>query len=183
MRRLVALLLALLVAAPLLAQPATTVILVRHADKATQPAADPPLTEIGTARAVALADALVDAGVTVVAHTPTTRTRETARPLAERLGLVPVVLPAGPASAQTDGVRALVRAHAGGTVVVVGHSNTVRRWIAALGGPVRPDLCDHEYDGLFTLVIDARGTRLVQGRYGPPNPAPTAPCEAMTPGR
>ena len=183
MRRVVALLLALLVAAPLLAQRATTVILVRHADKATQPAADPPLTAVGTVRATALADALADAGVTVVAHTPTTRTRETARPVAERVGVTPVLLPAGPAAAQTEAVTALVRAHPGETLVIVGHSNTVRRWIAALGGPTRADLCDHEYDGLFTLVIDAGGTRLVEGRYGPPNPTPTAPCEAMTPGR
>ena len=182
MRRVVALLLSLLVAAPLLAQRATTVILVRHADKATQPAADPPLTEVGMTRAAALADALADAGVTVVAHTPTTRTRETARPVAERVGVTPVLLPAGPA-AQTEAVTALVRAHPGETLVIVGHSNTVRRWIAALGGPTRGDLCDHEYDGLFTLVIDAAGTRLVQGRYGPPNPLPSTPCEAMTAGR
>ena len=170
-------------AAPLAAQPATTVILVRHADKATRPAADPPLTEVGTARAAALAVALGDARVTVVAHTPTLRTRETARPVAERFGLTPTVLPAGPAAAQTEAVAALVRAHPGGTLVIVGHSNTVRRWIAALGGPARPDLCDHEYDDLFTLVIDAAGSRLVHARYGPPNPAPSAPCEAMGPGR
>lgn len=167
----------------LAAQPATTVIVVRHADKATQPAADPPLTEVGTARAAALAAALGDARVTVVAHTPTFRTRETARPVAERFGLAPTVLPAGPAAAQTEAVAALVRAHPGGTLVVVGHSNTVRRWIAALGGPTAPDLCDHEYDGLFTLVIDAAGTRLVHARYGPPNPAPSAPCETMRSGR
>ena len=183
MLRLGLLLVAATIAAPLVAQPATTVILVRHADKATQPASDPPLTEVGTARASALAAAVADARVTVVAHTPTLRTQETARPVAQRFGLAPTVLPAGPAAAQTAAVVALVRANPGGTLVIVGHSNTVRRWIAALGGPARPDLCDHEYDDLFTLVIDAAGTRLVHARYGPPNPAPSAPCEAMGPGR
>ncbi len=183
MRALACLLALVAFTAPLAAQPATTVIIVRHADKATQPASDPPLTEIGTARAAALAAALAESRVTVVAHTPTVRTRETARPVAERFGLTPTLLPAGPAAAQTEAVTALARAHPGGTLVIVGHSNTVRRWIAALGGPSRPDLCDHEYDDLFTLVIDATGTRLVHARYGPPNPVPSAPCEAMRPTR
>ena len=83
MLRLVLLLVAATIAAPLAAQPATTVIVVRHADKATQPASDPPLTEVGTARASALAAAVADARVTVVAHTPTLRTQETARPVAQ----------------------------------------------------------------------------------------------------
>ncbi len=159
--------------------PVTVVVIVRHADKAAQPAADPPLTEAGTARAQALAEMLRNANVAAVFHTPTVRTRETALPTARQFGLTPEVLPLGPAAVHAEVVAEAVRKHAGKTVLVVGHSNTVMKYIAALGGPVRPDLCDHQYDGIYTLVIAHGETRVVEGRYGPPNPAATAPCATM----
>jgi phosphohistidine phosphatase SixA len=167
--------------APLAAQRSapTVVILVRHADKAAAPAGDPPLTEVGIARAKALAAMLADAKVGAVMHTPTTRTRETARPVAEAFGITPEIIPLGPAAVQASAVAEMVRQHAGQTVVVVGHSNTVMAWIEALGGPRRPALCDHQYDGLYTLILDGVSVRLVEGRYGPPNPEPTAPCATM----
>lgn len=181
MRRFASLLaLLLFTAAPLVAQQASTVVvIVRHADKAASPANDPPLTEVGIARANALAEFLRDAKVGAVLHTPTTRTRETARPTAERFGITPEIIPLGPMPVVSATVAEMVRKHAGKTVLVVGHSNTVMPWIAALGGPKRPDLCDHEYDGIYMVVIDASGTRLVEGSYGPPNPAPAAPCASM----
>ncbi len=159
----------------------TVVIIVRHADKAAEPANDPPLTETGQARAKALAELLKDAKVAAVMHTPTTRTRETARPVAEQFGLTMEVLPLGPAAIHANAVAEAVRRHAGKTVVVVGHSNTVMPYIAALGGPTRPNLCDHQYDGIYTLVISGSDVRLVEGRYGPPNPPQTAPCAGMAP--
>jgi broad specificity phosphatase PhoE len=157
----------------------TVVIIVRHADKATAPANDPPLTAVGTERAAALAEFLKDAKVGAVLHTPTQRTRDTARPSAERFGLTPELIPLGPAPVTAAAVREMVAKHPGETILVVGHSNTVMPWIAALGGPTRPDLCDHQYDGIYTLIVGAGETRLVEGRYGPPNPAPTAPCATM----
>lgn len=157
----------------------TVVIIVRHAEKAATPANDPPLTETGSERAQALAVALADAKVDVVMHTPTRRTRDTAMPVAERFGLTPQVLPLGPMAQHATAVADAVRAHAGKTVVVVGHSNTIMAYVAALGGPKRGELCDHEYDGIYTLVIDGSSVRLIEGRYGPPNPAPTAPCQRM----
>lgn len=157
----------------------TVVIIVRHADKATTPAGDPPLTQVGVERAQTLATLLADAKVGAVMHTPTTRTRETARPVAERFGLTPEVIPQGPLELQAAAVVEMVRAHRGQTVVVVGHSNTVMAWIAALGGPTRPALCDHQYDGLYTLIIDGATVRLIEARYGPPNPPQTAPCASM----
>lgn len=167
-------------AAPLAAQQApTVVILVRHADKAAAPANDPPLTEVGIARANALADLLRDARVGAVLHTPTVRTRETARPTAELFGITPEIIPLGPMPVVSAAVREMVAKHAGKTILVVGHSNTILPWIAALGGPTRPDLCDHQYDGIYTLVIGGGPVRLVEGRYGPPNPAQTAPCASM----
>jgi len=157
----------------------TVVVIVRHAEKAAEPANDPPLTATGVERAQALAMLLGDAKVGVVMHTPTTRTRETARPVAEKFGLTPVVLPLGPAAVHAAAVAEAVRQHPGKTIVVVGHSNTIMRYIAALGGPTRPDLCDHQYDGFYTVILDGAATRLVESRYGPANPAQAAPCATM----
>ena len=167
--------------APAAQSAPTVVIIVRHADKAAEPAGDPPLTETGKERARALAELLKDAKVAAVMHTPTTRTRETARPTAEQFGLTMEVLPQGPAAIHSAAVAEAVRRHAGKTVVVVGHSNTVMPYIAALGGPTRPNLCDHQYDGIYTLVISGSDVRLVEARYGPPNPPQTAPCAGMAP--
>jgi phosphohistidine phosphatase SixA len=168
------------IARPLAAQSApTVVIIVRHADKAAAPANDPPLTDVGVERARALAELLKDAKVGAVLHTPTTRTRETARPTAERFGLTPEIIPTGPMPVVSAAVVNMVQRHAGQTVLIVGHSNTVMPWIAALGGPQRENLCDHQYDGIYTLIIDGSSVRLVEARYGPPNPAQTAPCATM----
>ncbi|MGA0920879.1 MAG: histidine phosphatase family protein [Gemmatimonadaceae bacterium] len=148
----------------------TIVILVRHAEKAAAPANDPPLTARGTERAAALSEALREAQVAAVYHTPTLRTRDTARPVAARFGLTPQLIPMAPRGAQGDSIVAIARRHPGQTIVLVGHSNTIMPWLAALGGPTRPDLCDHEYDGLFTAILDGKTPRVIDGRYGPPNP-------------
>ena len=158
----------------------TVVVIVRHAEKAAEPRNDPPLTPTGVERAQTLAMLLRDADVAVVMHTPTTRTRETARPVAEQFGLTPQVLPLGPAPIHAAAVAEAVRQHPGRTIVVVGHSNTIMPYVEALGGPKRGELCDHHYDGLYTVILDGAKARLVEGRYGPPNPAPTAECAAMT---
>ena len=180
-RRLVLAATLLLLSAAGLDAQATVVVIVRHAEKEAQPANDPPLTATGSERAQALAAALADAGVDVVMHTPTTRTRETARPVAERFGLTPEVLPLGPMSQHAQAVAAAVRKHAGKTIVVVGHSNTIMSYIEALGGPSRGNLCDHQYDGLYTLILDGDSAQLVEGHYGPANPKPTQACGGMLP--
>lgn len=171
-------LLRLAAAAALLAVPAalhaqaTTVILVRHAEKAPAPASDPLLSEAGQLRAIALADALADAGVQVVIVTPFQRTRLTAAPVAEKRGLAPQVVATTPTHV-ADVARA-VREHKGKTVLVVGHSNTIPAIVGALGGPKLPDLCDAQYAQLFTLVIPEQGSpALVRSQYGAAD-APTA---------
>lgn len=161
------------------AQQATVVIIVRHAERAPG-TSDPPISDAGRERALALAEIGKGAGVSAVITTQLQRTRQTAAPLAEALGITPVVVntQADLAKHATD-IAMVVRQQAGKTVLVVGHSNTVPAIVAALGGPKFPDLCEPEYDRLVTLVLDAAGgVRTVTSRFGPPTPVDTA-CASM----
>ena len=161
---------------------ARTVYLVRHAEKGAQPAADPPLTAAGEARALALAGVLADAGVRSIITTHLLRTRDTGRPLAERLGITPQLLRvAGPAADHARAVADAVRAMPAGAVLVVGHSNTVPLIIAALGGPKLPDICDAAYANLFVLQLAPDGTAtLARTEYGARSGA-SAECPGMAP--
>jgi broad specificity phosphatase PhoE len=177
MRRPLALL-ALLLAAPLAAQTTTvgatrsattTVILVRHAEKAAQPAADPPLTAAGAARAEALVGVVKDAGVRAIISTQFARTRSTVAPTAKLLGLVPEIVDAR-AKDHPRAVAAAIRSHRGQTVLVVGHSNTIPDIVAALGAPRPRDICDGEYDGIYVVTLPPTGPAgVTHARYGVPS--------------
>ncbi len=156
------------------------VFVVRHAEKASQTDPDSPLSAIGQLRAVALAAALHDAGVSAILVTPRQRTRLTAAPLADALLLAAHVVPFGASTPEhAAAVAAAVRAAPGNAVLVVGHSNTVNAIIAALGAPRLPDLCDAEYANLFIVRLPAAGAPgLVRALYGAADPANAATCAA-----
>ena len=157
----------------------TLVLLVRHGEKAAAPADDPPLNEAGMARAQALKAALADAGVQHVIATPRRRTGDTARPLAEALGLTPELVPLSAGATHISAVADAVRRRAGEVVLVVGHSNTVPAIVGALGGPKLPDLCDAQYATLYVLAVPASGpARLVRSQYGAPDAADAGSCAA-----
>src|SRR5215468_11895879 len=140
----------------------TTVILLRHAEKATQPADDPPLTPAGRARANALAGILADSGVSAVFVTQFRRTAETAAPLVDRVHVQPRVIPATNNKELVESVRKIQ----GGTVVVVGHSNTIPGIIAELGGPSSLTIPETEFDNLFVLTLGPSGTSFLRLHYG-----------------
>jgi broad specificity phosphatase PhoE len=156
----------------------TTVIVVRHAEKAAAPADDPPLTELGEARARALLDAVRDAGVSAVITTQFTRTKATAQPTAMALGITPEIVATTGASHVQD-VVAAIHKHAGQTVLVVGHSNTVPAIIGALGATAPPAICDAEYDNLYIVTIAGDGkASVVHAKFGARTPV-GASCTAM----
>lgn len=157
---------------------ATTVILVRHAEKAAEPANDPPLTLAGETRARDLWSAVKDAGVSSVITTQYARTKATAQPTAAALHLTPEVIAAGGATTHPQDVATAVRKHAGQTVLVVGHSNTIPAIVEALGAPRPAPICDPEYDNLFVVTIAADGkVGLVRAKFGARTPT-DASCAA-----
>ncbi len=160
----VALLYGLVRATIAFAAETTTVIVLRHAEKALAPAGDPALTPQGEARAQRLSALLGSASISAVYASEVRRTQDTARPLAAMLGL-PVSLRAG------RDIQGLIddigRQHVGSTVVVVGHSNTVPQIIERLTrGRERVVLKDDEFDRLFIVTVTRFGPpALVQLRY------------------
>lgn len=160
-----------------------TLIVVRHAEKADT-TRDPALSAAGEARARALAVALADAHVTGVITTPLQRTRATAAPLARALSLPMDTVGTGGGLAvhAANTVRLARERFGGGTVLIVGHSNTVPAILAAAGAPKLPDLCDSEYDALFIVTVPVSGaSSLVRTRYGAPS-ADDPKCAATMPG-
>jgi broad specificity phosphatase PhoE len=139
-----------------------SVVLVRHGEKVDD-SADAALSEAGLRRAEALAAALADADVVAIYTTQYQRTVHTAAPLARRVSVQPQVVAAS-GGAHAAEVAARVREHHGGTVVVVGHSNTVPAIIRELGGPAVL-IGDDDYAHLFVLRITPQGTRLIRAMY------------------
>ena len=153
-------------------QATTTMIFVRHAEKAAEPVDDPGLTDAGRRRVAELTRQLVDAdvvaGVDAIYSTPFRRTMETAQPLADRLGLT--VLPYDPVDDFEPVLDRMLDEHKGTIILVVGHSNTLPRLIADLGASKKvPPIADDEYDNIYIVSIPWFGkTKTIRLRYGEP---------------
>lgn len=138
----------------------TTFIVVRHAEKADDQPDDPSLDADGRDRAGALAQALAAVPLKAVYATPTRRTRETAAPVAADKSLE--VRDYDPAMAASELATMLHIRHAGDTVLLVGHSNTVPDIVTALCAcPVEP-LTEDEYGDLFRVRIASGGNATLE---------------------
>ncbi|MCY7353434.1 MAG: histidine phosphatase family protein [Cytophagaceae bacterium] len=142
----------------------TTIFLVRHAEKLNN-TDESPLTEVGKARATALAKLLQDAGIQAVYSTKYVRTQETARPLAESRNVAAQTYEANDAAF----TKLLLKKHKGRRVLVVGHSNTVPAMLNALTRKTSfVDLKADEFDALFVVTIPKTGAPAVLTlRYKP----------------
>ena len=159
--RLFVCLLAFFFAASATAQP-PVIFLVRHAERAAisgHVPSDTGLSPAGRKRAEALARVLKDAQITAVYTTEYKRTRETAAPVAQSLGIQPEVIPG-------DDLRGLIAKlkASSGNVLVVGHSNTLPQIISALGVSSRVTVAESDYDNLFLVVLE-RPPRLIHLHY------------------
>lgn len=152
-------------------QATTTVIFVRHAEKAELPADDPPLSDAGKLRVEELTRQLVKAdvvqGIDAVYATPYRRTVETAKPVADALGLPVNSYDA----ADTEAImERIVKQHKGKIILVVGHSNTLPALIGNMGASKKvPPIAEDEYDNIYVVSIPWFGkTKTIRLRYGAP---------------
>lgn len=174
-RRLVSLVFYVIVAVGLAwffeSQATTTVIFVRHAEKALDGSDDPSLSPAGQRRAAELTRQMVDAdvvaGVDALYATEYRRTRETIEPLAKMLELDINEYDSG----DTEQVlETILKRHKGKIILVVGHSDTIPQLIANLGASKNvPPIADEEYDNIYLISIPWFGkTKTIRLRYGEP---------------
>ena len=138
------------------------IYLVRHAEK-TKDKTDPALTQAGQTRAELLADMLIDSGITHIHSSDYTRTRDTAAPLAQRLGLEVALYDPRDLEGMAKKLKAIEGRH-----LVVGHSNTTPPLTDLLGGEGGSPIVEAtEYDRLYYVTIAANGeVRTTLLRFG-----------------
>lgn len=152
-------------------QATTTMIFVRHAEKASRPADDPGLSEAGRRRVMELTRQLVDAdvvaGVDAVYATPLRRAQETAGAVADALNLPVHTYALDDDEAVLD---TILKEYKGKIILIVGHSDTVPRLIANLGASKKvPPIQEDEYDNIYVVSIPWFGkTKTIRLRYGEP---------------
>jgi len=147
----------------------TTVLLIRHAEKVTSVPTDPNphLSTAGKARAKTLIHVVGKSGTKAIYVSDAIRAKETAQPLAAHLGITPIEM--------VDALSIknhILANHAGKTVLMIGHSNTVPDLINRLGAGALPIIGESEFDNLFVVKVLGSGTASVtQLKYGKPSQA------------
>lgn len=132
----------------------TTFVLVRHAEKSTEPGDDPELKPEGTERAKRFASLFANADIDAVYSTRFKRTKNTVTPIAQAKGKEVQVYE----SMKPDFVDQLIAKHAGKTVVIAGHSNTVPQIANMLVGKEQfQNFPDSEYGNILIVTVLKRG--------------------------
>ena len=145
----------------------STVILVRHAEKNDHPpGGDAGLTTKGLLRARELARVLEGARVRAVYASQFGRARLTAQPLADAIGDSVRTYDANHLDLLA---RRVLKEGKGGTVVIVGHGDTIQPTIEQLIGTVLGANEAAPYDRMWVLTLGPGDTwKLVRLRYGAP---------------
>lgn len=135
----------------------TTFILMRHAEKVQDGSKDPALTKEGEERSIKLKGLLASQDITAVYSTPYVRTKSTVQPTAESHDLTVVEYK----PMQEEFLKGLLEKHSGGTIVIVGHSNTIPNLVNELLGEEKyAQLDDSDYNDLFIVTV----TEIGQGK-------------------
>lgn len=131
----------------------TTVYVLRHAEVLPGAGPDPSLSLAGELRAERLREIFGEApgelALDGILVSELRRTQETARPLANALGIPVVVAPAADPAAVARRALAEFR---GGRVLIVGHSNTVPAIVESLSGQGVPAMAETDFGTLYVVA-------------------------------
>lgn len=143
----------------------TTFILIRHAEKdLTQSTNDPDLSADGKARATRLTEVLKKTDIHSIYSTPYKRTQQTVEPLAAAKSLKVNSYQAN----KMEEIDNMISQHAGGTILLSCHSNTVPQILNYLIGEEKyKTLEDTDYGNIIIVSITERGknAKVVWMRY------------------
>ena len=107
---------------------------------------DPSLSAQGAAEAAQLAELLKDRGIAAIFVTPTKRSRETAQPLSAATGA-----PIETYDPRDNAALAKRAAAIAGSILIVGHSNTVPAIVAAVGGTPPGPMTEEDFGRIFAV--------------------------------
>lgn len=167
---LTALLIAVVVAAAVLVYESaetTTIVIVRPGERPLGSIADPPLVIEGERRAERLAHLFGETAspgrIVAIYVSAARRARQTAAPLAARLGLKPIVLEDD--NPDAIAARALSE-HRGETLMIVDIGSAVPQLVEALSGLKPRPLADDEYGSIYIVSVPILGSAgLLQLHY------------------
>ena len=134
-------------------------VVARHAEKDADGTKDPPLSAAGRERAQRLVQH-VGAPLAAAYATGYRRTQQTAAPTAAARGIAVATYDATQPEAAF--AATLRERHASGTVLVVGHSNTVPGIVSTLCGCDVAPIGDNDYDRLYRVRIAGDGRATLQ---------------------
>ncbi|WP_051224616.1 SixA phosphatase family protein [Flavobacterium tegetincola] len=131
----------------------STIILIRHAEKAEAHSKDPSLSDIGKQRAEALVQLFKDTPIALFYTTPYKRTTETITPIAKANGKE--ALTYNPSD--KNSIAEMILAGKGKRMLIAGHSNTIPQMVNTLIGKNEfTTLDENDYGKLFIVVFKGK---------------------------
>lgn len=138
-----------------------TIYIVRHAEKQLV-GNDPELAYVGGVRAIKLSQILEKEDIKHVFSTDYIRTRNTAKPTADKAGVQIEIYDPKNHDALVEELRKRE-----GNILVVGHSNTVSQLANYFvsDGEKFADLTDLEYDFIYVVTLEKNGSKVERKVY------------------
>lgn len=151
----------------------TMIYIVRHAEKADTPQSDPVLTSVGLQRAQSLKEALKNASIDAIIVSDLQRTQLTAQPLADHLGLQPIIIPLKPPATSNQYINDVVNEINTNwkqrDVLVVSHNTLLQQIADNLGSPAVGEIDEASgYDNFFVIIKpkSSGSAKYLRVRYG-----------------
>ena len=131
----------------------STIILIRHAEKAEAHLKDPSLSEVGKERAEVLVQLFKDTPIALFYTTPYKRTTETITPIAKANDKE--VFTYNPSD--KNSIAEMMLSGKGKRMLIVGHSNTIPQLVNSLIGKNEfTTLNENDYGKLFIVVFKGK---------------------------